>query len=86
MTYTYNLFEDNAGGLHLAVLDNSGACVYYLTDNHHEIVMDALAELKAGGDPIADGWEGGEPDPESCYNEINNFCDLRNGSAWEIEG
>lgn len=84
MTYTYSLFKDNAGGLHLALLDESGTCIYYLADNDQQLILDTLDELKAGGDPISDGWEGGEPDPEACYNEIRNFCDLRNGSAWEI--
>lgn len=32
MKYIYKCFEDNAGCLHLAVLDDSGACVYYLAD------------------------------------------------------
>lgn len=84
MAYTYRLFEDNAGNLHLAVLDTSGACVYYLTDSDRELVLSTLADLTAGGDPIADGWEGGEPDPAACFEEINDFVGLRNGSASEL--
>lgn len=85
MKYTYELYEDNAGGLHLAVLDDAGNCIYYLADNDRELVMDTLADLKAGGDPIADGWEGGEEDPAACYAEINEAVALRNGSAWELD-
>lgn len=84
MTHNYELYKDNAGGLHLAVLDSEGTCVYYLTDLHEEIVLDALAALKAGGDPIADSWEGGEAYPAACYREINATVDEHNGGAWEL--
>lgn len=85
MTYNYELYKDNSGGLHLAVLDNEGTCVYYLCDLHEEIVLDALAALKDGGDPIADDWEGGEADPVACYRAINETVDARNGGAWELD-
>lgn len=83
--YAYEIYEDNAGGLHLAVLDKSGTCVYYLTNFDRELVLSTLADLKAGGDPIADNWEGGEANPIECYREINERVDARNGSAWELE-
>lgn len=85
MTYACKLFEDNAGNLHLAVLDASGSCVYYLADNDRELVLSTLAELKAGGDPIADGWEGSEDDPAACYAEINEIVDRHDGGAHEID-
>lgn len=84
MKYTYKLFKDNAGGLHLAVFDVSGACVFYLADNHRALVLDTLADLRAGGDPIADEWEGGEEDPAACYAEIVEWVERGNGSAWEV--
>lgn len=84
MKYTHELYKDNAGALHLAILNDSGDCVYYLTDLDHALVLEALADFKAGGDPIADGWEGGEADPAACYQEITDFVDRRNGSAWDI--
>lgn len=84
MTYNHKLYEDNAGNLHLAVIDQTGACVYYLTDPDRAFVLDTLADLKRGGDPIADYWEGGEDDPAACYAEIVDWVDRRNGSAHEI--
>lgn len=36
--------------------------------------MDTLQALKAGGDPIADGWEGGELNPQVRYNELRKFA------------
>lgn len=85
MTYNYKLYEDNAGGLHLAVLDNVGRCIYYLADLDRGLVLDTLADLKRGGDPIADCWEGGEEDPQLCYEEITNTVDDHNGGAWEVD-
>lgn len=84
MNYTHQLFEDNAGGLHLAVFDASGTCVYYLADNDRAFVLDTLADLKAGGNPIADGWEG-DPDPAARCAEIVEWVSLRNGSAREAD-
>ena len=85
MKYTYRMFEDNAGGLHLAILNKDGECVYYLSDFDRGLVLDTLAALKDGGAPIADGWEGGEPNPAACYEEINNIVDARNGGATMLD-
>lgn len=49
MKYTYKCFEDNAGCLHLAVLDDSGACVYYLADQDRALIRETLDALRAGG-------------------------------------
>ena len=81
MKYYYSIYEDNTGRLHLAVMDENGSCIYYLCDADRALVVGALDALKAGGDPIADGWEGGEPDPATCYEEISNIVDARNGGA-----
>lgn len=86
MKYTHKLFEDNAGSLHLAVFDETDACVYYLCDRNRRLVLDALAELKSGGDPIADDWEGGEADPAACCAEIASWAERRDGSAREVDG
>lgn len=85
MKYTYSIYEDNAGRLHLAVMDENDSCIYYLCDADRALVVETLDALKAGGDPIADGWEGGEPDPVTCYEEINNIVDARNGGATMLD-
>jgi hypothetical protein len=36
-------------------------------------------------DDTADGWEGGEPAPVTCYEEINNIVDARNGGATMLD-
>ena len=85
MKYTYSMFEDNAGRLHLAVMSEDNTCIYYLCDADRKLVMDTLADLKNGGDPIADGWEGGEDDPQACLDEIWSLVDARNGGASYID-
>ncbi len=85
MKYTYRMFEDNAGGLHLAILDVDGECVYYLSDFDRDLVLDTLAALKDGGDPIADSWEGGEEDPAARLREIVDLVDAGNGGAEELD-
>ena len=85
MKYTYRMFEDNAGGLHLAVLNEIGECIYYLADFDRSLVLDTLAALKDGGDPIADGWEGGEEDPDARLRGIIDLVDAHNGGAVELE-
>lgn len=84
MKYDYNLFEDNAGGLHLAVMDGE-SCVYYLTSLNREFVLDTLEELKNGSDPVNDCWEGGEENPNAAYNTIIRWVEARNGSAWKLD-
>lgn len=81
----YKMHEDNAGGLHLAVLDDSGERVYYLCDTDRAFVMETLEALKAGGDPIRDGWEGGAADPQACYAEMSATVQERRGGACEVE-
>lgn len=85
MKYTYRMFEDNAGRLHLAVMSGNNVCIYYLCDADRDLVTDTLSALKAGGDPIADGWEGSEEDPETCLREITDTVAARNGGAYEID-
>ena len=85
MKYTYRMFEDNAGFLHLAIMDEADDCIYYLCNADRELVMNTLADLKAGGDPIADGWEGSEENPAECLDEILALVDARNGGASEID-
>ena len=85
MKYTFKLFEDNAGFHHLAIMDDQGECVYYLADQDEQIVKGTLGDLLAGGDPIAEAWEGGENDPQSCLASIEETVSARNGGAWEID-
>lgn len=81
-SYTAETYEDNAGRHHLAVLNTSGICVYYLVADR-ELVEQTAADLRADGDPVADQWEGGEPDPVAAYQWIRDTVEQRNGGAWE---
>lgn len=83
-SYTAETYEDNSGRHHLAVLNTSGICVYYLVADK-ELVEQTAADLRAGGDPVADQWEGGEPDPVAAYQWIRDTVEERSGGAWETE-
>ena len=65
--------RDNAGAL---AMHDTGLAIYRSFGQ---------GNILAGGDPIADGWEGGEPDPVTCYEEINNIVDARNGGATMLD-
>nr|DAE15059.1 MAG TPA: Sen15 protein [Siphoviridae sp. cty3u30] len=87
MAYTYRTYEDNAGSLHLAILDDDDRCVYYLVSADRKLINDTIDALEDGGDPIEDGWDGSEEaPPEVCLSEIEYRVDLCNGSAYQIDG
>lgn len=76
MTTRYRMYEDNAGGLHLAVLDQHGRCIYYVADLDRQLILETRDAARDGGDPIADDWEGGELDPQECYDWADATLDL----------
>lgn len=82
MKTTYELYMDNAGRLHLAILED-GSCIYYLCDTDHAFVTATLADLKNGSDPH--DWDGGEDSPEEAYRWIVDAVDAHNGGAWPVE-
>lgn len=86
MAYTYRTYEDNAGSLHLAILDDDDRCVYYLVSADRKLISDTIDALEDGGDPIEDGWDGSEEAPEIRLSEIEHLVDLCNGSACQIDG
>lgn len=82
---TAKRFEMNDGSMCFAVLDASGKCIYFLHDKDEELVDGTVAAYLSGGDPIKDGWEGGEEDPQECYESVLAFVEARNGGTWEVD-
>jgi hypothetical protein len=80
----YELFEDNAGFFNLAILEGD-ECIYYLSSADKKLVLETRDEFLGGGDPVADYWEGGEDDPQECYNSICSFVEAGNGGATLLE-
>ena len=69
----WQVIEDNAGGLHLAVLED-GRCIYYghgYERNEDGLRADVQA-LREGQHPIRDGWETQEDvaDPQAAYDAM----------------
>ena len=73
---SYQVLEDNGGGLHLAIFDNN-ECIWF--GSSYEFIPDNLREdiaaLQDGADPLQDGWESYLPDgytPQRLYEEFTS--------------
>jgi len=81
---SYQVIEDNGGGLHLAVFDGNGTCIYYGTSYEYnpDGLREDIATLNEGSHPVADKWETNLPDgytPQQLYNELTSY-----EYGWEI--
>lgn len=77
---SYQVIEDNGGGLHLAVL-NGDDCIYFASGFEHYTdtsLQNNMTAVKMGIDPLASGWEG-EEDPQGTYNDMTSH-----EYGWEI--
>jgi len=84
---SYQVLEDNGGGLHLAVL-NGNECIWFASS--YEFIpgnlQEDIAALQEGADPLQDGWESYLPEgytPQRLYNEFTSYkygCE----HGWEI--
>jgi len=80
---SYQVLEDNAGGLHLAVFDGD-TCIWYASGYEHspDNLQEDIAALYSGGHPLQDGWESDLPDgytPQQLYDELTSY-----EYGWEI--
>ena len=81
---SYQVLEDNGGGLHLAVFSGD-ECIYYASGLEHLPVADVqemLQALRDGAHPVDDGWESDLPDgytPQQLYDEFTSY-----EYGWEI--
>ena len=79
---SYQVLEDNGGGLHLAIFDGD-KCIWYASGYEHR--PDSLLEdIEALQDshPLQDGWESDLPDgytPQQLYDELTSY-----EYGWEI--
>jgi len=80
---SYQVIEDNGGGLHLAVFDDD-VCIYYGSGYEHrpDHLQEDIAALYSGRHPLQDGWESDLPDgytPQQLYDELTSY-----EYGWEI--
>lgn len=71
---SYQVIEDNVGGLHLAVFDVQGDCIYF--HSGYEFCCGQLtADIAAlqSGEPALGQWEGNSDDPAGEYDHITNY-------------
>lgn len=71
---SYQVLEDNGGGLHLAVF-NGSECIWF-SSGYQFIPGNLLVDIKAlqeGANPLQDGWETYLPEdytPQMLYDEF----------------
>ena len=81
---SYQVLEDNGGGLHLAVFSGD-ECIYYASGLEHLPVADVqemFQALRDGAHPVDEGWESDLPDgytPQQLYDELTSY-----EYGWEI--
>ena len=83
-TLSYQVLEDNGGGLHLAIFDGDDECIWYASgyEHHPDNLLEDIAALRDGGHPLQDGWESDLPDgytPQQLYDELTSY-----EYGWEI--
>lgn len=74
---SYQVLEDNGGGLHLAVFDGD-KCIYYASGYEHspDSLQEDIEALRNGGHPLQDVWESNLPDgytPQQLYDELTSY-------------
>lgn len=71
----WEVLEDNAGGLHLAVFDLENDGVEYIHSGYEtegDQLLEDIELLKSGeADPVND-WDGNAEDPQGLYDELVN--------------
>ena len=74
---TFQVLEDNGGGLHLAVFDSNDKCIWYASGYEHNPggLREDIAALKEGSHPVVDEWEPNLPEgytPQQLYDELTS--------------
>src|SRR5690554_6667309 len=81
---SYQVIEDNAGNLYLAVFDDNDECIYFASGFEHDPdnLQESIAGLRDGDHPVRDGWESDFPDgytPQLLYDDLTS-----DEYGWEI--
>lgn len=69
-------------GLSLVTFDENGNVDYFHSGYEYGTpgkLRNDIENLKGGGDPIRDGWDGNEEDPQASYDSTTSF-----EYGWEI--
>ena len=80
----YQVIEDNAGNLFLAVFDDNDECIYFASGFEHDPdnLQECITALRNGGHPVQDRWESDFPDgytPQQLYDKLTSY-----EYGWEI--
>lgn len=72
---SYQVIEDNSGGLHMAVFDVDGSVRWMHSgyQYHEQDLLSDIEKIRAGEDPAVDGWEADEVNRQELYDEIMSY-------------
>ena len=73
---SYQVLEDNGGGLHLAVFDDD-SCIWFASgyEHHPDSLQEDIAALQ-DNHPVADKWESNLPNgytAQQLYDELTSY-------------
>lgn len=70
---TWQVIEDNGGGLHLAVFSGDDV-IYYASgyESNEESLRADLKDLREGSDPRHGGWETQTDEPQAAYDSLTS--------------
>ena len=90
MNYTYEVYEDNAGGLHLFALDGEQNVVwgFYYYGEESMAAADWIGLISQEIDPVVSGWETPEnidiaQDYKYCYKHNVQIASSEDVQSWE---
>ena len=72
----YQVIEDNGGGLTLVTFDGNGNVDYFNSGYEYRTagrLLQDIEEIKNGGDPVRDYWDGNEEDPQEAYDNMTSY-------------
>jgi hypothetical protein len=71
---SFEVIEDNGGGITLFVFDDSGKVEYAHTGYEYHVgqLTDDLKALAKGSNPAED-WDGAEEDPQRMYDQMISY-------------
>jgi len=79
MKTTFQAIEDNGGGLHLAVFNEAGECIYFHSgfEFDKDTLSDCIGRLRMGEG--TEDWEGNSETPREDYENLTSF-----EYGWEV--
>lgn len=73
----YEVYSDAASGLHFAVVEEGGKCLFYYSDKSREEIDELIEAAKSGAD--LSRWQSGQEDPQASYEALLSDVEAGDG-------